>query len=48
MLADGVSPAIVAEVAGHASMAFTVRRYGYLQPERLREAADAMARAYGG
>ena len=47
MLADGVSPAIVAEVAGHASMDFTRRRYGHLQPEHLRSAGDAMARAYG-
>ena len=47
MLADGVSPGIVAEVAGHASMDFARRRYGHLQPEHLRSAGDAMARAYG-
>jgi hypothetical protein len=25
-----------------------VRQYGHLRPEHLREAADAMAKAYGG
>jgi len=48
MLAAGVSPAIVAEVMGHASMSFTHNRYGHLQPDHLRSAADAMASAYGG
>jgi hypothetical protein len=39
--------AIVAGVAGHADLAFRVRQYGHLLPEHLREAADAMAKAYG-
>ena len=48
MIAAGVPLAIVAGVAGHADLAFTVRQYGHLRPEHLREADDAMAKAYGG
>ena len=48
MIAAGVPLAIVAGVAGHADLAFTVRQYGHLRPEHLREAADAMDKAYGG
>jgi site-specific recombinase XerD len=48
MIAAGVPLAIVAGVAGHADLAFTVRQYGHLRPEHLREAADAMAKAYRG
>jgi hypothetical protein len=47
MIAVGVPLAIVAGVAGHADLAFTVRQYGHLRPEHLREAADAMDKAYG-
>lgn len=47
-LAAGVPLAIVSAVAGHASVAFTARQYGHLQPEHLRSAADAMAHAYSG
>jgi integrase len=47
MIAAGVPLAVVAGVAGHADLAFTVRQYGHLRPEHLREAADAMATAYG-
>jgi integrase len=47
-LAAGVPLAIVSEVAGHASVSFTDSRYGHLQPEHLRDAAEAMGRAYGG
>lgn len=47
-LAAGVPLPIVSAVAGHASVAFTVRQYGHLQPDHLREAAVAMAQAYGG
>jgi hypothetical protein len=35
------------EVAGHASVSFTDSRYGHLQPEHLRDAAEAMRLAYG-
>jgi len=47
-LAAGVPLAIVSEVAGQASVGFTDSRYGHMQPDHLRGAADAMARAYAG
>lgn len=45
-LAAGVPMPIVSAVAGHSSVAFTVRQYGHLQPEQLSAAADAMSQAY--
>jgi hypothetical protein len=45
-LAAGVPLAIVSAVAGHASVSFTARQYGHMQPEHLRSAATAMAMAY--
>ncbi len=47
-LAAVVPLAIVSAVAGHSSVAFTARQYGHLQPDHLREAADAMEAAYRG
>lgn len=44
-LAAGVPMPIVSAVAGHSSVAFTVRQYGHLQPEQLSAAADAMSQA---
>lgn len=48
MVAAGVDLAKVAAVAGHANLSFTVAQYAHLRPEHLREAADAIANAYGG
>jgi integrase len=45
-LGAGVPLAVVSAVAGHSSTAFTARQYGHLRPDHLREAADAMERAY--
>lgn len=46
-IAAGVPLAVVSEVVGHSSTAFTAKVYGHLQPEHLRAAADAMQAAHG-
>jgi integrase len=48
MVAAGVDLAKVAAVAGHSNLSFTIAQYAHLRPEHLREAADAMDKAYGG
>ncbi|HSO54028.1 MAG TPA: tyrosine-type recombinase/integrase [Actinomycetes bacterium] len=50
-IAAGANPKEVAARAGHASVSFTLDRYGHLYPERdlsLRERLDAIWSASGG
>ena len=44
MLAEGENPKLISEVAGHASVGFTLDRYGHVLPGMGKQAADKMQR----
>ncbi|WP_208293009.1 tyrosine-type recombinase/integrase [Naumannella halotolerans] len=46
LLAQGVPPRVVMEVLGHSQLAITMDLYSHVMPTALREAADAIDRAF--
>jgi integrase len=47
LLRAGVHPKVVSERAGHASVAFTLQRYGHALPDMQQDAADQAQRLVG-
>jgi integrase len=47
LLRAGVHPKVVSERAGHASVAFTLQRYGHAPPDMQQDAADEAQRLVG-
>jgi integrase len=44
MLAEGENPKLISEMAGHATIAFTLDRYGHVLPGMGKQAAARMQR----
>jgi site-specific recombinase XerD len=48
MLAEqGVAPELISQLAGHATVGFTLTRYTHPSVDRLSEVGDALDRAFG-